>query len=123
LVKQCLAYVRLFRIAFAQQAHPDNAMWLCQCTVCNGRELAWLAQRPPEERERLAFEHSLETLLDIRDELLAPGLTTLERRLRWCDRCGTAQDRHLEVGWPPLAALARWREELLVGKPKQERLK
>src|SRR5262249_397635 len=50
-VQQCLAYVQLYKILFAQQAHPDSTLWACQCNTCNGRELAWLAQQPDDQQE------------------------------------------------------------------------
>jgi hypothetical protein len=96
-VKQCLAYVGVDRIATAVQADPDEPMWTCDCATCKQRALDWLAtieQRPA--RERAAFSHSIEVLLDLRDELCRRA-SPAERQASWQAHLVNADSRYDQI--------------------------
>lgn len=113
MVRECLSYISVDKIALAAQADPDDMLWRCACEACRTRPLSMLAIHPWPDQARLAFSHSLETLLDLRDHLLAPGSTAASRIESWRALCQNAQFRHLEVEsttdkWDPPAFLGRW---------------
>jgi len=113
-VKECLAFISIDKIAFAAQADPDNDMWTCACEACLQRRLHWFAMLPDrQQQETAAFRHSIEVLLDLRDQLLNPALTLPERRESWRQHCFNAQFRHDAIesdlhAWNPPAFLGRW---------------
>ena len=117
-VKECLAFLSVEKIALAAQADPDDPMWQCSCGSCLTRPLSDLIMEPVrEEQERRAFMHSLEVVLDLRDELLAFGSTWAQRAESWRSRCQQAQCRHHEVEsttdkWDPPSFLGRWQTAL-----------
>jgi hypothetical protein len=95
-VKQCLAYVGLDRIAAAAQADPDDQMWVCGCSTCNERTLDWLATiESRTERERAAFTHSAEVLMDLRDEL--HRVAGPARAASWRAHLANAAARYAEI--------------------------
>ncbi|WP_433353414.1 hypothetical protein ACQPYV_23085 [Micromonospora saelicesensis] len=117
MVKECLAYISVDKIALAAQADPDDGLWQCACEACHSRPLGQLAIHPWPEQERLAFEHSLEVLLDLRDELLPHGSTRAARTESWRAKCWNAQVRHYEVEsntdkWEPPPFLGGWLKAL-----------
>jgi hypothetical protein len=96
-VKQCLAFVGVDRIATAVQADPDDRMWACDCATCKQRTLDWLATvapRPP--RERAASAHSVEVLLDLRDELCRRS-SPAERQASWRAHLDNACSRYDQI--------------------------
>jgi hypothetical protein len=96
-VKQCLAYVGVDRIATATQADPDDRMWTCDCTTCKQRTLDWLATVAPRPaRERAAFAHSVEVLLDLRDDLCRRS-SPAQRQASWRAHLVNAESRYAEV--------------------------
>ncbi|MGI5151320.1 hypothetical protein ACQEVC_33980 [Plantactinospora sp. CA-294935] len=117
IVKECLSFISVDKIALAAQADPDDVLWQCDCDACRTRPLSMLAIHPWPEQERLAFRHSLEVLLDLRKSLLSPGSTRASRTESWRARCQNAQFRHYDVEsstdkWEPPTFLGRWLEAL-----------
>ncbi|MEU4660261.1 hypothetical protein AB0F83_00745 [Micromonospora chalcea] len=117
IVRECLSYISVDKIALAAQADPDDMLWQCACESCRTRPLSMLAIHPWPDQARLAFCHSLETLLDLRDHLLPPGSTAASRIESWRALCQNAQFRHLDVEsttdkWDPPAFLGRWLDAL-----------
>ncbi|MEN3360121.1 MAG: hypothetical protein V7637_4103 [Mycobacteriales bacterium] len=96
-VKQCLAFVGVDRIAAASQAEPDDPMWTCGCGTCKQRTLDWLATLAARTvRERAAFTHSVEVLLDLRDELCRPA-SPADRQASWLAHLANADCRYDQV--------------------------
>ncbi len=114
-VPQCLSYKRLNVVAEAKRRHPDSGMWHCDCGLCAGRDLDWMLARPEPEHPRLAFQHSLNLLIDLRTDLVGP----IGRRdqLSWRARCAAAASRRREVGWARLPMLDRWQEAITAPIP------
>ena len=96
-VKQCLAFVGVDRIATAAQADPDDPMWSCDCGTCKQRPLDWLATvQSRTVRERAAFAHSVEVLLDLRDELCRPA-SPADRQASWLAHLANAECRYDQI--------------------------
>jgi len=112
-VKQCLAYRSISTIVAAAQFDEGSSLWHCDCTTCLSRPLNWLGTvQPQRAQEMCAFSHSLETLLDLRDEL-ASALTVTQMRESWRAKITNAQFRHEEVHselneWKPPKAFGCW---------------
>lgn len=112
-VRGCLAYAWLDKIDQAVQADRDNLLWTCHCRVCGGQTLDWLGSAPTPETA--AFQHSLETLYQIRRDILGPGeqASGTERRQSWIAQCDSAMFQHLDISstfyqWEPPKALGNW---------------
>jgi hypothetical protein len=117
-VRGCLSYVWLDKIALAVQADRDNKMWECTCRVCGGQTLDWLGSAP--EPETVAFQHSLEMLYQIRRDLMGRDTiagselaTSAERRQSWIAQCDSALFQHEAVlstmyRWDPPKTLGNW---------------
>jgi hypothetical protein len=112
-VRGCLAYASLDKIDQAVQADRDNLLWACSCRVCAGRTLDWLGSAP--DPETAAFQHSLETLYQIRRDLLGreERATGTQRRQSWIAQCDSAMFQHLDIQstiyqWEPPRALGNW---------------
>lgn len=96
-VKQCLAYIGVDRIATAVQADPDEPMWACYCATCKQRTLDWLVTVGPRPaRERAAFTHSVEVLLDLRDDLCRRS-SPAQRQASWRAHLANAESRYDEI--------------------------
>jgi hypothetical protein len=100
-----LSYRRIGAIARAHRRHPDPALFGCACTVCDGRDVDWMAALPDRQREVPAFEHSIRVLQDLRDDLLR---TDDGARASWTARCADAVYRSRELGWDPAPMLRHW---------------
>jgi len=113
-VKGCLAYASLDKIALAVQVDREDLLWTCDCPVCAGQTLDWLGSAP--DSEAAASLHSLETLYRIRRALFGhDGLATAaERRQVWIAQCSSARFEHLRIEratahrWVPPPALDHW---------------
>lgn len=109
-----LSYRRISAIARAKRGHPDPHLWACECRVCDGRDVDWMASLPEREREVPAFEHAIRVLFDLRDELLQGDQgeqADLTRSAHsWAARCTDAAYRERELRWPVTPMLRRWRE-------------
>lgn len=91
IVKQCLSYVAVEKIAFAVAADPENQMWICECRTCLGQTLDWITLLPTFAlKEAAAFSHSIEVLLDLRDDLLSVNSDLTMRRRSWSSCCDNA---------------------------------
>ncbi|MFC6017562.1 hypothetical protein ACFP2T_15270 [Plantactinospora solaniradicis] len=109
-VSGCLSYKRLGTVARTKRRHPDSNLWWCGCSTCEGRDLDWILHRPERMRERLSFQHSLDALVELRDELIGPD--PQRDQLTWRARCASAAYWRREVGWEPLPALDRWQQAI-----------
>ncbi|WP_253779750.1 hypothetical protein [Goodfellowiella coeruleoviolacea] len=111
----CLAYLSLNKIDQAVQADPDNQLWCCECPYCRGRALNWLGSAP--RPETMAYLHSLETLYQVRNDILGPGAGPVQRRRSWYSQCDSALFQHVSIcgtvfGWKAPKALENWRDLL-----------
>jgi hypothetical protein len=104
-----LSYRRIGAIARAKRGHPDPRLWACECRVCQGRDLDWMAELPEREREIPAFEHAISVLFDLRDELLGRGIPLSRASRSWAARCTDAAYRERELRWPVTPMLRHWR--------------
>lgn len=116
-VPHLLSYLGADKVAGAVQRTPDlSHLWACECTACGGRTMDHFATTTDETaRADVAFRHSLELLHQLRDELLAPHLTEIDRALAWHEHCTAAAGLHTEIsgelfGWRPPAFLNAWRK-------------
>lgn len=110
LVPQLLRFVELDRLDAAILAEPQSRLWHCECEVCAGSELSWLAAADgvPEA----ADAHTIAALLRLH-EALAGGAGGTRCQDQWARRCAAAISRHAELaevlyGLPPQAALQVW---------------
>lgn len=112
LIRPTMSMVSLARIGDAIAVAPDP-MWNCDCPVCYGRSIAWIAS------ETEAFQHSLAGVADIAQRVLDPNLSPAERRQSWSSMCASAQFRCME-----LADLTRsdWKEARFLGAWVAQRL-
>ncbi|MFI5912877.1 hypothetical protein [Dactylosporangium sp. NPDC051541] len=115
--KPTMSYRRISAIQRAKRSRPDPLLWSCDCTVCAGRDLDWMAGLDERTREVPAFEHAAAVLFELRDELLGDGDGEDERgrnirrsRASWAARCADAAYRERELGWPVTPMLRHWRE-------------
>ncbi|MET7418467.1 hypothetical protein [Dactylosporangium sp. NPDC005555] len=100
-----LSYRRIGAIARAHRRHPDPGLFGCACSVCDGRDVDWMAELDDREREVPAFEHSIRVLQDLRDDLLRQADTAGQS---WTARCADAAYRSRELGWDPAPMLRHW---------------
>ncbi|WP_344503394.1 hypothetical protein [Dactylosporangium maewongense] len=100
-----LSYRRINAISRARRRHPDPGLFGCACTVCDGRDVDWMAELDDREREVPAFEHSIRVLQDLRDELLRSADTA---PASWTAHCTDAVYRSRELGWDPAPMLRHW---------------
>ncbi|ROT32519.1 hypothetical protein [Micromonospora sp. HM5-17] len=110
-VPRCLAYKRLGEVGRTRRKHPEVAVWSCDCETCDGKELDWMLRLPPKRQEKLAIQHSLRTLLSLRERLVGPRPE--EDRMSWYARCGAASFWLREVGWIRPSALRYWQEAIV----------
>lgn len=110
LVRQCLSYQPLVDVAEGMRRHPDNGMWTCACPTCGGRDLGWIVAAPDADRDEWAFRHSVDVLLDLRDELTGPAVRL--NQWSWRARCAAAASRRREVGWDRLPMLDHWQRAI-----------
>ncbi|WP_433555814.1 hypothetical protein ACQPWY_25805 [Pseudonocardia xinjiangensis] len=98
-VRDCLSFVAVDKIARAVQADPENSLWMaCTCQACAGRQLEWIHYlRDRDEQQAAAFGHALEILFDLRDHLVSPALNPKDRQLSWREHCGAALARYDEL--------------------------
>jgi hypothetical protein len=115
IIRECLSFRKMSSILFATLADPESSLWPCTCRVCCGRSVDWLARlRDPEMQSRLAFEHSAEVLLDLRDVLMTNDAVPGDRQKSWVRRCEDAQFRSMEleacesISWPPASFIGAW---------------
>ncbi|MFC4948381.1 hypothetical protein [Pseudonocardia sp. GCM10023141] len=116
LVRDCLAYVDIQRIAVAVQSDPESSLWReCPCPGCKGEPLDRLARLSSrDEQGRAAFVHALVTLFDLRAGLLQDP-DPVVRQASWRGHCDHALTRYLEMedvalGWNRPDALRYWFE-------------
>ena len=112
-IKECLSYISLDKIALAAQREPEDTLWQCDCEACHRAPIRELAIHSPQRQAELAFVHSLDTLLELRDKILTPGSTLAQRTECWRQSCFNAQYRHMSVEdltekSPPPVFLGRW---------------
>jgi hypothetical protein len=115
-VKECLSYVDIGRIARAVQADPDDSLWRpCECPTCRYQPLDWLSTLTDAGlQRRAAFGHSLQVLFELRDELLARSGTPADRQASWHAHCENAIARFQGVNggganWSAPPHLRCWR--------------
>jgi hypothetical protein len=109
-LRPCLAFYRVGKIAQAVAADPDEPAWVCWCQQCNGRTVDWLASAP----DVAVRSHSLELLLDLRDELLV-SMNGSNRQQSWRAMCQSAEFYHAQIEaaglfWETPAAVRHWQE-------------
>lgn len=111
LIRDCLAFRKVGRIAQAVAADPEDPMWVCWCQFCMGRRMDWLLTASQLQIRG----HSIELLLDLRDHLVQ-GAAGTSREQSWKAQCASAQFRHEAIqasgvfwGEPP-PAIRRWQE-------------
>jgi hypothetical protein len=117
-VKECLTYLDVNKIAKAVQALPDSSLWRpCECPTCRYNTLDWMSMLSTREaQEAAAFSHALEMLWDLRDELIgSPSRPVPSRALSWDAACSEARSRFQELrsehdrrGWPTPPHLSHW---------------
>lgn len=115
-VKECLAFIDVARIARAVQADPDDSLWRpCECPTCGYRTLDWLSTLTDEDaQQRAAFGHALQMLFDLRDELIARSACPADRQASWRAHCDNAIVRFAGVNdggahWSTPPFLRCWR--------------
>ncbi|QIS23818.1 hypothetical protein [Nocardia terpenica] len=104
------SYKRLTTIEDGITRNPNLDVWKCNCSVCQGRSLAWIVFHP--DPETAAFEHSLAAQSDVAKTILAhpPGT----RGSEWKTMCAVAQVNHDQIvkkngkTWEPADALSAW---------------
>lgn len=114
-VRELLAYVTVAKIAAAVQRNPDDSLWQpCSCRACRARQLDWIARAPDEAtQQRAAFAHALETLFDLRDDLLGRPHRG-DRQVSWQQHCSNALARYDQLlredrqPWERPPALRHW---------------
>lgn len=114
-VKECLSYIAVNRIALAVQTNPDDSLWLeCECSACGYQALDWISTLTEEKaQETAAFTHALEMLFDLRDGLLVGSTSATDRQLSWRAQCENAIFRFQDVEtgaepWTAPALLQHW---------------
>ena len=126
-IRECMSYISLQKIMLAAQADPDDVLWQCCCEACSRVPIRELYIHEHERQERLAFVHSVDTLMQLRDALLTPGSTRAQRIQSWHAHCQSAQFRHMEIesttdrSEPP-TFLRRW-QDALAGIVLQQRIR
>lgn len=105
-----LSYRRISAVSRARRRHPQARLWACDCPVCDGRDVDWMAGLPEREREVPAFEHAAAVLYELRDELLGGGVPLARAAASWAARCASAVYRERELGWAVTPMLRRWSE-------------
>ncbi|MER7278975.1 hypothetical protein ABT369_31510 [Dactylosporangium sp. NPDC000244] len=105
-----MSYRRISAIQRAKRTRPDPRLWSCDCPVCAGRDLDWMAGLGDREREVPAFEHAAAVLFTLRDELLGEGRPLPRAARRWAERCADAALRERELGWSVTPMLRHWRD-------------
>lgn len=124
-IRECMAYINLNKILFAAQADPDDVLWQCDCEACLSVPISQLAMHPEQQRqEDMAFVHSVNALLTLRNKLLKPGSTRAQRLASWRASCQLAQVRHMDVEqttdkFEPPTSLRRWQDALSPLQRKQ----
>jgi hypothetical protein len=108
--KPTMSYRRISAIQRAKRSRPDPRLWSCDCPVCEGRDLDWMAGLDDREREVPAFEHAAAVLFALRDELLGEDLPLARAARSWSARCADAAYRERELGWPVTPMLRHWRD-------------
>lgn len=114
LVRDCLSFVTVERIAFAVAADPDNSLWTaCVCPSCKGRTLDTIAQAPEHERASRAFGHAVHVLFELRDDLIGRATGPAARQVSWREHCSSAVVRYSELHdsgqeWRRPAFLTQW---------------
>ncbi len=110
LVPQLLRFVDQRQLDAAMLADPRTAAALlrCDCEVCSGAELSWLAVTPQS-----ADAHAVSGLLRLRDAALASGAGSMRCQDGWSMRCVATTERHNRLaeslyGLPPQPALRTW---------------
>jgi hypothetical protein len=118
-VKDCLSFHTVDRIARAVQADPDSLLWTgCPCPTCNGRTLDHIATAPEHEQGPRAFGHALHMLFALRDGLIGRTVhraaDAIARQESWREQCSSAAFRFDEIhdagqAWKVPAFLRNWR--------------
>ncbi|GAA2361563.1 hypothetical protein [Dactylosporangium salmoneum] len=108
--KPTMSYRRITAIQRAKRSRPDPRLWSCDCPVCDGRDLDWMATLDERGREVPAFEHAAAILFALRDELLGEALPLARAARSWAARCADAAYREKELGWSATPMLRHWRE-------------
>jgi len=113
LVPHLLRFVDQRQLDAAMLADPQSATPLlrCDCEVCDGADLSWLAATT-EPRE-FGDAHTVSALLRLRDSALAAGAGSMRCQDSWSMRCVAAVERHHQLaeslyGLPPQPALRTW---------------
>jgi hypothetical protein len=122
LLRPCLAFYRVGKIAQAVAAEPDEPAWVCWCQQCKGRTVDWLLRASAIE----VRSHSLELLLDLRDETIG-GVTAVDRMQSWRAACQSAEFFHASIEasglfWETPPAIRHWQEILIdaAGRVRRE---
>jgi hypothetical protein len=105
-----MSYRRISAIQRGKRSRPDDRLWACDCPVCDGRDLDWMAALDEREREVPAFEHAAAVLHALRDELLGDEIPLGRAARSWAARCADAAYRERELRWPVTPMLRHWRE-------------
>jgi len=110
LLRPCLAFYRVGKIAQAVAAEPDEPAWVCWCRQCKGRTVDWLLRGSAIE----VRSHSLELLLDLRDETIA-SVPAVNRMQSWRAACQSAEFFHASIEasglfWETPPAIRHWQE-------------
>ncbi|HTJ34202.1 MAG TPA: hypothetical protein VL738_13320 [Dactylosporangium sp.] len=108
--KPTMSYRRISAIQRGKRGHPDPRLWACDCPVCEGRDLDWMAGLDEREREVPAFEHAAAVLYTLREELLGDEVPLHRAARSWAARCADAAYRERELHWPITPMLRHWRE-------------
>lgn len=98
------------KIEDAITRNPNLDVWICDCSLCHGRSLAWIVFHT--DAATVAFEHSLAAQADIAKAILAcpPAM----RGSEWKAMCALAQLNHDKIvtkknkTWQPAKALKAW---------------
>jgi hypothetical protein len=118
-VRDCLSFHTIDRIARAVAADPDSLLWTgCPCPTCNGRTLDHIATAPDHEQAPRAFGHALHMLFALRDGLVGQpvhrAIDAIARQESWREQCSSAAFRFDEIHeagqtWRVPAFLRNWR--------------
>jgi hypothetical protein len=109
LVPKMLGFYRQDKLANAIEDNPDDKAWRCDCHVCNGRNLKWIAESADPHKN--AFAHSAAAIAQLANELFVNRGDSTARHTAWHDAVTQADEAHQEAtGWKPPVAFKRWQE-------------
>ena len=109
LVPSLLGFYRQDKLANAIEDNPDDNAWKCDCRVCEGRNLRWIAESSTPHKN--AFAHGTAAISAMAQDLFVNRGDSAARHAAWQDAVKKAEEAHeTAAGWKPPPALRRWQE-------------